>query len=166
MPGSAEIVEDRTDPLQSEVFEDDNELLKLQPSKCIALLIAEVTLSHRSSEIKERILRLRDRARIEYILRRFGIHDSKIVSRLIDEETVDLNPHYGLKLIRVFFVHTKGLVEKYQKKNPELVFLSWTHAKDFIRRRSKYKIKSRGVQSLPKHIQFFIRSRQGERSTQ
>lgn len=160
MPDSFEIIEDEDDPLQSEVFEDDPKLLKVLPQECITLLMAEVTLSHRKKDIEERILKLRDRNRVEYVLRRFGIDVFNIVSDLLDGKMVDLGGLFRSKLVRTLFVHTEELVEKYQRRNSDLMFLSWTRAQDFLKKRSGYKIKAKGVHNLPRFIQSFIRSRQ------
>jgi hypothetical protein len=160
MPGSVEVVEDEADPLQSEVFEDDPRLQRFLPPECIALLIAEVTLSHKKSEIEKRISRLKDRNRVEYILRRLGVHVSNTVSDLLDGKIVDSDSLFKSALIRILFLHTEKLVEKYQKENPELVLLSWANARNFVKRRSRYKIKARGVHNLPRNVQSFIRSRQ------
>ena len=160
MPGSIEIVEDATDPLQSVVFEDDPRLQHFFPPDCIAILMAEVTLSHKKVEIEERISKLKDRNRAEYVLRRFGIHVPNIISDLLDRKITKSESLFKLTLTRTLFLHTEKLVEKYQKENPELVFLSWTSAQNFVKKRSSYKIKSRGVHNLPRNIQLFIRSRQ------
>ena len=160
MPRSSEIVEDETDPLQSVVFEDDPRMQHFLPPECIALLMAEVTLSHKKGEIEERISKLKDRNRVEYVLRRIGIYAPNTISDLLDGKITKSDGLPRSALIRILFLHTEKLVEKYRKENPELAFLSWISAQNFLKERSHYKIKARGVHSLPRNIQLFIRSQQ------
>jgi hypothetical protein len=158
MPYSVECCIHENGQLSTLIFEEDNVNLDFLSSECIIFLVSEVTLSNKKKEIEKRIGYLRNHVRLEYALRRLGVTSTDETLELIKGNEVQINSTFKAKLSRILFLYNDELVEKYQKDNPDIKILSLKHARDFIKQRAKYDIKSRAPNLLPPYIQLAIRN--------
>lgn len=136
------------------VFQDDGERLSFSETPEIVLLVAEVTESKR--EIEKQIDRLRKPTRIRYALQRLGIIGEKDVDRLIHNNRISCIEGVRTRLLRILFVPTSRIVEKCQKENPDIAFISQGDVLSFIEERAKIDIKERARVHLPRWLHFSV----------